>query len=235
MKDQEVIMIGEMHGTMEPSRFASGLCSLIADREDKVVLGMEIPPSQMKGYNKDMSLEQLLDLDFFAAENISGMNGEAWIQLLNESNQNDRIITKFIDTQEFERDSSMYLSILDIKRNYPNTKIVTLTGNIHNWIKPYKGTLKLGGYLMRDTMNFDKNKIMSINHIFNQGTMLNNLGDGLELTTIKPKENIFNKTIRSKNFLSMNIYSSQNAYSHFLYTEEVNHSSTIEKSSLVVD
>lgn len=36
--DFEIIMVGEMHGTKEPAKFAYGLCHLIAKNEGKVIL-----------------------------------------------------------------------------------------------------------------------------------------------------------------------------------------------------
>jgi len=225
----DVIMMGENHGTNEPSEFVYGLCELIAEHEERVVLGLEISPDKMKGFSIAMSLEQLKQLNFFIDENTFGMNGEAWLKLIDKSNQNTKIITKFIDYQRVSpRDSSMYNAICDIRKNYSNTKIVTLTGNLHNWLKPFENRLMLGGYLMKDSINFDSEKIMSIMHIFNQGTMLNNLGNDLELSTIEGKDNIFNTTISSDMFLCRRVNKEDKYYTHLLYTDKVSHSKVIE-------
>ncbi len=232
IEDYEVIMVGEMHGTKEPSEFALGLCELISNKEQNVILGLEIPPSQMNNFTDNMSLEELKELDFFSGEGSDGRNGEAWLALLEESNKNEAIKVKFIDTQTLStRDSSMYKEVCEIRKAYPQTKIVTLTGNIHNWLKPFSNKIRLGGLLVSDTTNFYPSKIMSINHIFNKGTMLNNMGNGLELTTIEGKENIFNKTLSAKMFLSKRVFEDRNQYTHFLYTEEVTHSDTLKKDN----
>lgn len=229
ISNYEIIMIGEMHGTNEPAEFAYGLCKLIAQQEENVILGMEISPGQMDGFSETMSIEQLKKLPFFNGENLSGMNGEAWLNLIDRSNQNNKIITKFFDYQRVApRDSSMYNAICDIRKTHPNTKIVTLSGNLHNRIKPFRDNKMLGVYLVNDTINFDSNKIMSLMHFYNEGTMLNNIGNGLELTTIEGKENIFNKTLSTDKFFCKKINPLRDDYTHFFYTNKVSHSKVIE-------
>lgn len=225
----EIILIGEMHGTNEPAIFASGVCNLITEHEDKVIMAMEISPSQMEGFKPDMSIDQLKDLNFFAGENSSGMNGEAWLNLIHECNQNDNIIVKFFDYQRVApRDSSMYNAIVDIRKAHPNSKIVTLSGNMHNRQEPYNDNMLMGCYLMKDSINFNADKICSIMHFYNQGTMLNNMGNGLELKTIEGKENIFNTTLSSDILFVDNIYDNLSYFTHILYTDKVTHSKKLE-------
>lgn len=226
----EVILIGEMHGTKEPSQFAFSLSKLIADIEGKVILCLEIPPSQMESYTSESTLEELKALNFFKGENTSGMNGEAWINLIDNSNRNDNIHIKFIDTQKFSpRDSAMYTSVVDLKIRYPDTKIISLTGNLHNWLIPRKNKKMLGNYLVNDSINFDRTKIMSINHIFSEGTMLNRMGNGLELRKIERKSTIYNSTISAKNYLTKAIDKDEERYTHMLYTDKVTHSKVLDQ------
>jgi len=225
----DVIMVGEMHGTREPANFVFGLCELIADREDRVILALEIPGYLMSGYSQNITEERLRELEFFQSENSDGRNGQAWLELIANCNKNDKVQIQFIDNNLIApRDSSMYMDLLEIRRVHPETKIVTLTGNIHNWLKPFRGKLKLGGYLMKDSKNFGPDRIMSINHIYKQGTMMNNMGNGLELKTIKGKETFFNTTIESKMYLCKRIMDRQDQYTHFLFTENVTHSEVLK-------
>jgi len=227
----EIIMIGEMHGTNEPAAFAYGLCNLISQHEAQVIMAMEISPTQMKSYHDSMTLDQLKELPFFESENYSGMNGQAWLDLILHCNQNKNIIIQFFDYQrDSPRDSSMYNAIYDISNTYPDTKIVTLSGNLHNRLEPYREKLMLGGYLMNDTINFNRDKIMSVMHFFNFGTMQNNMGNGLELKTIESKDNIFNKTLSENMFFCENIFDNQKHFTHILYTNEVTHSELIAKN-----
>lgn len=227
----EILMIGEMHGTNEPAEFAYGLCNLITKFEKNVVLALEIRSSQMNNLSDEMSITQLKGLDFFQRENFDGRNGESMLNLIYKSNQNDRIILKFIDNSypSSTRDSSMYREIRNIHNKYPNTKIVTLTGNVHNSFTPVFDEVRIGGYLLKDSVNFNPKKIMSINHIFSEGSMLNNDGTGLKINTIEREDNIYNTTLSHNMFLYKKFPKEQNEYTHILYTDKVTASGKIEK------
>ncbi|MCA0154515.1 hypothetical protein [Winogradskyella vincentii] len=227
----EILMIGEMHGTNEPAEFAYGLCELITEHEDNVIMAMEIRSSLMNNLSDEMSISQLKELDFFHRKNFDGRNGEAWLNLVHKSNKNERIILKFIDNSypSSTRDSSMYREIRNIHNKYPNTKIVTLTGNVHNSLIPIFEEVRIGGYLLKDSVNFDSKKIMSINHVFSEGSMLNNDGTGLKIKTIERKENIYNTTLSHDMFLYKKFPEEQNEYTHILYTDKVTASGIIEK------
>ena len=227
----EIIMIGEMHGTKEPAEFAYGLCNLVTKFEKNVVLALEIRSSQMNNISDEMSISELKELDFFRRENFDGRNGESMLNLIYKSNQNERIILKFIDNSypSSSRDSSMYREIRNIHTKYPNTKIVTLTGNVHNSFIPYFDKVRIGGYLLKDSVNFDSKKIMSINHVYSEGSMLNNDGTGLKISTIERKENIYNTTLSHEMFLYKKFPEEQNEYTHILYTDKVTASGIVEK------
>lgn len=227
----EIIMIGEMHGTNEPAEFAYGLCDLIAEHEDQVIMAMEIRSSLMKNLSDEMSISQLKELDFFRRKNFDGRNGEAWLDLVHKSAKNKGIILKFIDNSyaSSTRDSSMYMEIRKIHNKYPNTKIVTLTGNVHNSFTPLFDKVRIGGYLLKDSVSFDSEKIMSINHIFSEGSMLNNDGTGLKISTFEREENIYNTTLSHEMFLYKKLPKEQNRGTHILYTDIVTASEIIQK------
>jgi hypothetical protein len=229
--DFEILMIGEMHGTNEPAEFAYGLCNLITKSEKKVVLAMEIRASLMSNLSDEMSISELKELDFFRRKNFDGRNGVAWLDLVYKSIQNERIILKFIDNSypSSTRDSSMYMEIRNIHNTYPNTKIVTLTGNVHNSFKPLFDKVRIGGYLLKDSVNCDSKKIMSINHVFSEGNMLNSDLTGLKMKTIEREENIYNTTLSHEMFLYRKFPKEQNRYTHILYTDKVTASEIIKK------
>jgi len=227
----EILMIGEMHGTNEPAEFAYGLCELITEHEDDVIMAMEIRSSLMNNLSDEMSISQLKELDFFRRKNFDGRNGVAWLDLVYKSIKNDGIILKFIDNSypSSTRDSSMYMEIRNIHNKHPNTKIVTLTGNVHNSFTPLFDKVRIGGYLLKDSVNFDSKKIMSINHVFSEGSMLNNDGTGLKISTIERKENIYNTTLSHEMFLYKKFPEEQNRCTHILYTDKVTASGIVEK------
>jgi len=227
----EILMIGEMHGTNEPAEFAYGLCELIAKHEGSVIMAMEIRASRMNNLSDEMSISELKELDFFRGKNFDGRNGVAWLDLVYKSIKNDGIILKFIDNPypSSPRDSSMYREIRNIHIKNPNTKIVTLTGNVHNSFIPLFDKVRIGGYLLKDSVNFDSKKIMSINHDYSEGDMLNNDGTGLKISTIERKENIYNTTLSHDMFLYRKFPEEQNECTHILYTDKVTASGIIKK------
>ncbi|MGJ8549596.1 hypothetical protein [Winogradskyella wichelsiae] len=229
--NNEIIMIGEMHGTNEPAEFAYGLCNLITKSEENVVLALEIRSSQMNNLSDEMSITQLKELDFFRRKNFDGRNGESMLNLIYKSIQNERVIIKFIDNYypSSTRDSSMYREIRNIHNKYPNTKIVTLTGNVHNSFKPLFDEVRIGGYLLKDSVNFDSKKIMSINHVFSEGSMLNNDGTGVKINTIERENNIYNTTLSHDMFLYKKFPEEQNRCTHILYTDKVTASGIVKK------
>ena len=65
-----------------------------------------------------------------------------------------------------------------------------------------------------------------------EGTMLNNIGNGLELKTIEGKDNIFNKTIAADKFFCKKINTQRDHYTHFFYTNKVSHSKVLENQTI---
>jgi len=231
ISDYNIIMVGEMHGTKEPAEFVHGLCNLITESEKKVVLALEIRASQMENLSNEMSIAQLKELEFFRRENFDGRNGVSMLDLIYKSIKNEKIILKFIDNYypSSPRDSSMYMEIRHIRHTHPDSKIVTLTGNVHNSITPLFDKERIAGYLLKDTANFDSKKIMSINHAFSEGSMFNNDGTGIKIRDIEREENIYNTTLSHEIFLSKKFPEEQNRYTHILFTDKVTASGRITK------
>ena len=116
---------------------------------------MEVRASLMSNLSNEMSISELKELDFFRRKNFDGRNGEAWLDLVFKSIQNEGIILKFIDNSypSSTRDSSMYMEIRNIHNSYPNTKIVTLTGNVHNSFAPLFDEVRIGGFLLKESVD----------------------------------------------------------------------------------
>jgi hypothetical protein len=228
IKNYDLIMVGEMHGTNEPALFVYGLLKLLSEMGNAVILAIEIPKSSI-GDVRPFNKKNLLLTDFFSMENTDGRNGKAWFELILKSSALNNVTVEFFDNEHVSpRDSSMYLDILKLKRNNKGSKIVTLSGNIHNWLKPFRDSPTMGTYIINDSTSFSASKIMSINHIYNEGTMMNNIGKGLELRIVEGKNNFYNQTIASKMYLCKTLFKSQNQYTHFLYTEKVTHSEKVK-------
>jgi hypothetical protein len=195
IKTKELIMIGEMHGTNEPSSFVKSLIELILKHEGEVVFGIELPAREIN-MNGHYSIDSiLLRSTFFKKENVDGRNGQAWFELLQFTLSNPQIKLFFMDnakvSESIERDSIMYLSVKEAKLKYPTTKIVTLSGNIHNSLIPFRGNPTLGSYCYQDSTLFDSTNILSICHQFDSGYMYNDGGEGIQLREIQSQKTIY--------------------------------------------
>ena len=229
----ELIMVGEMHGTQEPSSFVESLSKLIAEKEGAVSVGLEIPINELSNFIESPTENNLLNSNFFSKKNVDGRNGQSWFDLILHCTKDTNINLFFFDnvntTKNEKRDSIMYVGIKNQKFQFPKNKIITISGNIHNWRIPFNDMTTMAMYCLKDTMNFSYDKICSISHTYSEGTMLNNIGNGLELSTIPFEENIYSKSIDYENYLVFYEFGKENRYNCLYYTKKVNHSKEIKK------
>ena len=233
IKDFDLIMVGEMHGTMEPAQLVFGLANISVKNEGTVSVGIEIPRDEMATYLRNPSDSNVLESRFFSKPNNDGRNGEAWAQLIRNCQANSQIHVFFFDNvgeqQVSNRDSAMYLSLVEQKLKFPSDKIITLSGNIHNRTIPYKEIVTMGTYCMNDSVNFNQTKICSIAHQFSEGTMLNNKGNGLETTTIEFQESVYSKSVPFSKYLLFFPMTDDYPNNCIFYTRKVNQSNEIHQ------
>jgi len=228
IKPFDVIMVGEMHGTQEPAKLVGSLAKLIAKNEEEVYVGVEIPDRMINLNNNELNEANILKTDFFSMEESDGRNSEAWLNLLINCGADERIKVFFYDNNiASNRDSSMYLGVKNIKELHPKRKILTLSGNIHNMLVPFEGGVTMGSCIIKDSLAFQPSKIMSINHYYKKGTMINNIGNGMELQEVKGID--LSEFSKHKNFLSKMFKGKEEEYNYFFFTEKVNHSEKKEK------
>ncbi|PZE15588.1 hypothetical protein DNU06_17305 [Putridiphycobacter roseus] len=227
----ELIMVGEMHGTQEPAGLVDVLAKVIVKNEGFVSVGLEIPTDELSNFIKNPTEENLLNSVFFSKENIDGRNGQAWFDLILNCTKDTSINLFFFDNVvEGEiRDSIMYLGILNQKLKFPESKIITISGNIHNWSLPYNDMPTMGMYCLNDTINFTRDKACSINHAYSEGTLLNNTGNGLEMRTITFKESVYSKSVEYENYLLFYKFGSKNKHNCLYYSKKVNHSAEVKR------
>lgn len=232
IKSFDMIMVGEMHGTQEPAKLVGGLAKLIAKNEGEVYVGLEIPEQMINLNNNELNATNILKTDFFSMDGSDGRNSEAWFGLLVNCGKDERIKVFFYDNNIVsDRDSSMYLSVKKIKELHPKRKILTLSGNVHNMLVPFKDGTTMGSCIIKDSLTFQPSKVMSINHYYKEGTMINNIGNGMELREVEGLD--LSETSKYKNYLSkMNFLSKKfrgkESYNYFFYTQKVSHSEKIK-------
>ncbi len=234
-KNYSLIMVGEFHGTQEPATLVKAISELILQNEDSVSVGLEIPENQMSQFMQNPNDSTLSLTDFFTKENTDGRNGQAWYDLISYCNSKPNINLFFFDNftsmEVQNRDSAMYLSILNQKHKHPASKVITLSGSIHSWLVPFNNNPTMGNYCLNDSLNFSANVICSINHVFSEGTMLNSVGNGLELRTIDFEESVYSQSIDYKKYLLFYETAEPSQHNCIFYTRVVNHSPEVKQTT----
>ena len=228
-KDYRLIMMGEMHGTLEPAKMTEQLAQLILRYEDSVSIGLEIPEKEMSLFLQNPSERTLKESLFFSKPNEDGRNGRAWFELVRYCMNEPRVSVFFYDnavSSDVPRDSIMYLEVKKQAALHPQNKILTISGNLHNQLIARNGSKTMGAYLSADSLNFSEEQICSIYHYYAEGTMLNNMGKGLELTTIEFKESDFTSG-KHENYFIFYDSAEPTPNNCIFFTRKVHHSESI--------
>ena len=232
IREKKLIMLGEMHGTNEPARFAYTIARCILKYEGQVKMGLEIPEREMAGFIAAPSRESLLKSAFFQKENNYGMNGQAWFDLLVACMETPGIRLFFFDNHNNKvewRDSIMYISLRKEVIKDPNTKIITLSGNVHNRLTDFRGKHVFGSYCVQDQELFPANSIVAFNHLYAGGTMMNNRGDGLRVYEAQNNAGPFSVATELEQYgLLLPSSGEDQPHNAVFYTRTVTHSPSLD-------
>ncbi|WP_028522520.1 hypothetical protein [Runella limosa] len=221
----KLIMIGEMHGTNEPAKLVTQLADIFTSHNDSVQIGLEIPAQLMNQYLNNQTDENIYTSDFFAKSSQDGRASHAWAEIISKLNQDSKVKIFFYDIDSNEsvvsRDSLMYLKIKKQIKLFPHWKTITLSGNIHNMILPYRDTPRMALYLMKDEeLNISK-KTCSLNHFYQSGTMLNNTGNGLKMREINNGPSIYSQSLDFYSYLLLFPENHTERYNGIYFTRTV--------------
>jgi hypothetical protein len=114
----------------------------------------------------------------------------------------------------------MYINIKRQIQKNPGWKTLTLSGNIHNMIKPYKGVDKMACYLKADKDLKIGEKLCSLNHQYRSGQMINNTGTGLKLRPAGV-ESDYSTAVNYDNYLLLPIENKNDSYHGILFSRYV--------------
>ena len=233
LKDFNLIMIGELHGSNEPANFLIGLTGLFANYGDTVQVGFEIPDGLMTAYNRLLTDSSVYQSDFFLNGFDDGRASIAWANAITQLTKNSRVQVFFYDIYKTEsngflnRDSIMYLNIKRRLVEHPNWRIITLSGNVHIMRLKFRENPTAANYLCNDKDLNLTYKICTLNHIFLCGTVYNNTGNGLELRKVNNNPSIFSETFDFDNYLYL--YKTANNYNGIFFTKNITASELIKK------
>ena len=223
LKDFKLIMIGEMHGTNEPANFLIGLTELFANHGDTVQVGLEIPSELMTTYSRLLTDSSVFQSNFFLNSFDDGRATIAWANAITRLTKNSKVQIFFYDINKSEskyfqdRDSLMYIKIKQKIIEHPNWRTITLSGNIHNMRLKFRDKPTAAYYLCNDKDIKLNDKICTLNHYYQNGTMLNNIGNGLELRQVNNNPSVFSETFDFDNYLYL--YPTANTYNGIFFTK----------------
>ena len=225
LKDFKLIMIGEMHGTNEPAKLLTGLTEMFTMYGDTIQVGFEIPSELMNVDCGQLSDSCVFKSDFFLKRLQDGRASVAWANALTRLSKNSKVQIFFFDINKTEsidfqdRDSLMYLKIKQKIINHPNRRTITLCGNIHNMRDKYREKPTTAYFLCNDKNLILNKKICTLTHYYQSGTMLNNIGNGLELRQVEDDTSVFSETFDYDNYLYL--YPIENIYNGIFFTKTV--------------
>lgn len=226
-----IIMVGEIHGTNEPSILVKEISNAILLNDDKVAIGIEAKASEFQKFINKPSRETLKECKFFTRKSTDGRNSIAWFNLILSSELNDSIDIFFFDIEDYsrykKRDSLMAVNILEVYNKDTNRKIITLSGNLHNRILPaFDNMISSYNYLSK----VKKLKLCSIGLKFYQGTAMVNMGKGLEKRIFKPRNSIFSDSKLKCSYLVFNNKPiKERIYNFYFYTKNISISNLVKE------
>lgn len=213
-----------MHGTKEPAEFAQGVVETLLNQQRPVILGIEAIATKAQSFIEAGQLDSLKN-HWKPLFDLDGRFNAAWIDLVWRYRQTPSVtLVLFDQTDEqvprLSRDRSMAENLLQALQKRPNAVIVTLSGNIHNQLKPFNETETMGHFLYTlPNSPLKAAQILSVNHFYGAGTMINNRGAGLVLQQVPDNSGSFSTAVPYLSyFLITDIYPMWNS---LLFTRTV--------------
>lgn len=217
----QVIMFGEMHGTNESAPFVSGLTNLFSNKDDSVLVGLEIPPILMTKFISLRTDSSIYQSDFFSNPPfMDGKESFPWANLISALNKNPKVKIFFFDVNAgedkiYDRDSLMAAKIKMQLSQHPTWKMITLNGNYHNRIS---NPASMTSVLKR---NITAN-ICSLNMEYKEGTcMANFTGEGFKRKALGSYPSVFNSTEGYERYLLLYSSKSNYDYNGIYYTKYI--------------
>jgi hypothetical protein len=137
-----VLLLGEMHGTVESPAFTGAVVCSALERGLEVVVGLEIPYQEQSLFDAylasdggELAERILLASEFWTRSYQDGRSSEAMLGLVRDLR--DRLAERaplrlvLLDEQVPERDAAMAARLSAAAERAPRAFVVALTGNLH--------------------------------------------------------------------------------------------------------
>jgi hypothetical protein len=145
-----VLLLGEIHGTNEGPAAVTNIACAALEHDLDVTVGLEIPQSEnerieryLRSAGTPWDHAQLLAGDFWQRDNQDGRSSQAMLDLIEAlralRDETDRVEVVVIDNpvaaQGRDRFMAQWLKLAIM--DDPQRLFITLTGNMHNGLKPF--------------------------------------------------------------------------------------------------
>jgi len=117
------------------------------------------------------------------------------------------------------RDSTMFLNLKKKLGNDSDHIVITISGNIHNQLYPYKD-FKTFGYFISTYLS---SSVLSVNHIYESGAMYNSVAGKTSLRQVNYEQETLKSISPAENYFytdPRNDFSKQ--WNSFLFTTKIN-------------
>jgi len=226
VKDYSAIMIGELHGTQEPTELLVGIVKTLIKNQKKVVVGFEISSDGLNDFTTNPTIETLKKSVFFNAASPDGRQCIAWAEMLVELKKlNVDIVCFDLDMahkrdKNINRDSLMFENLNNYLKTDTIRVLITLTGNISNKLTAYKNVKTLAYFLQNNTNSCLKNKkILALNYMYGKGTAMNWENNGYKLREVEGNAGFYEYATPFDNYLF--IYDVQEGYNGILFSKTI--------------
>jgi hypothetical protein len=186
-----VILVGELHGTMESPAFVEALTCIALSYEHEVTVGLEIPDDETRSIMAFLASDggpdarrELLSGSFWASEVADGRQSIAMLELLDGLRRHiadgaplDLVLLDSTDASD--RDAAMADRLHGAVEDSPDGVMIALTGNLHN--RRVRGVsfdpdYEPMGYLLKQALT--GKSVFALDVRYSGGTALNCTSDG---------------------------------------------------------
>lgn len=204
-----------MHGSREPVTFMLQTALALAEKH-RVKVGFELP-----ALDRNTSKSSTTG-NGFSSDLSDGRPSDAWLKAFTELKKTKNADVFFFDVvpnDPRDRDSVMFLNLLAQRHKDSTAIIITIGGNVHNRLQPYKDQKTMAWYLDRYTGE----KLLCVNHRYDHGSMYNARGDSTTLHEVKDAGGVLLGLSPTPDYFYLDTHLDfSKAWNAFLFTTKIN-------------
>lgn len=172
-----VILLGEIHGTIEGPQFVERIACLALKKGLNVTVGLELPRSEepvidtfLESGGSVEERNKVLQLPFWSRDYQDGRASQAMFGLLDSirelKSNGEHVAVVLIDKpNSSDRDYDMAQRIIEKIESNASDFFIVLTGNYHNRINEYSGNM--GSYILK---KFGEQRVLSLLQSYTGGS-----------------------------------------------------------------